>query len=209
MSTSASEDAVRTIGLAGNPPVLLLHPWWGITPAVSEWASDLANAGRRVLLPDLYGGKTAATIEEAEALSQAALDDDAALRLIGQCADELAAQEHAWAAMGFSMGGFLACHLAGRGAAGPDELVLFYGGQPPEGEVSRTRRVVLHVVPDDEYFTDEEVAAVEDAFRAAGTGLKTYRYDSSRHWFAERGSPGFDKPAFELARSRVIEQLRV
>jgi carboxymethylenebutenolidase len=106
--------------------------------------------------------------------------------------------------MGFSLGAFLACHLAGRGAAGPDELVLFYGGQPPQGDVSRTRRVVLHVVPDDEYFTGEEAAGVEDGFRAAGTELQINRYDSSRHWFAERGSPGF-----ELARSRVIEQLRV
>jgi dienelactone hydrolase len=68
--------------------------------------------------------------------------------------------------------------------------------------------VILHVVPDDEYFTGEELAAVEDGFRAAGAALTTYRYDGSRHWFAERGSPGFDKAAFELARSRVIEQLR-
>lgn len=94
-----------------------------------------------------------------------------------------------------------------RGAAGPDELALFYGGQPPGGEVSRTRRVVLHVVPDDEFFTADEFAAVEDGFRAAGTELTTYRYGGSRHWFAERGSPAFDEAAFELARSRVLEQL--
>lgn len=209
MSTSANGDAVRRVGPQGNPPVLLLHPWWGITAAISEWADCLADAGRRVVLPDLYGGKTADTIEAAESLSQAAMADPAALGLIDQCADELAAQEHAWAAVGFSMGGFLACPLAGRGAAGPDELVLFYGGQPPLSEVSRTRRVDLHVVPDDEYFTGEEVAATEDAFRAAGSDLRTYLYGNSRHWFAERGSPGFDEPAFTLARSRVIEQLRV
>ena len=111
--------------------------------------------------------------------------------------------------MGFSMGAFLACSLAGRGAAGPDELILFYGGQPPEGEVSRTRRVILHVAPGDEYFTDEELAAVEEGFRGAGSNVQTYRYHGSGHWFAERGSPGFDEPAFELARSRVIEDLRV
>jgi carboxymethylenebutenolidase len=209
MSKSTDGDAVRRIGPAGNPPVLLLHPWWGITAAVVEWAEVLGDAGRRVLLPDLYGGKTVDTIEEAEALSEAALGDPAAWRLIEQCAEELAAQEHPWAAVGFSLGGFLACPLAGRGAAGPDELVLFYGGQPPQGDISRTRRVDLHVVPDDEYFTAEEIAAVEDAFRAAGSDLRTYQYDGGRHWFAERGSPGFDEPAFTLARSRVVELLRV
>jgi carboxymethylenebutenolidase len=200
-------DAVRMVGDPGNPPVLLLHPWWGITPAVTGWASDLASAGRYVWIPDLYGGKTASTIEEAETLAQALLGSDGVVPLIDQCAHELGALGQPWAAMGFSLGGFLACPLAGRGAAGPDELVLFYGGQPPGGEVSRTRRVVLHVVPDDEFFTAEELATVEDGFRAAGTELTTYRYDGSHHWFAERGSPAFDEAAFELARTRVLEQL--
>lgn len=144
--------------------MLLLHPWRGITAAVTEWAADLASAGRRVLVPDLYGGRTAATIDEAEALSEATLTDDATFVFIQRCADELAAQEYPWAAMGFSMGAFLACSLAGRGAAGPNELILFYGGQPPEGEVSRTRRVVLHVAPGDDFFTDTELAAVKAGF---------------------------------------------
>jgi len=43
MSPTAGEDAVRTFGAAGSPPVLLLHPWWGITPAVTERAADLAG----------------------------------------------------------------------------------------------------------------------------------------------------------------------
>src|SRR6266496_2410930 len=46
------------------------------------------------------------------------LGHGAALGLIEQCADELAAREHPWAAMGFSMGGFLACMLAGE-VSGP------------------------------------------------------------------------------------------
>jgi len=209
MSPPAGQNAVRTFAAAGSPPVLLLHPWWGITPAVTEWAADLAGVGRRVLVPDLYGGRTAATIDQAEALSGATLSDDATFGFIQRCADELAAQEHPWAAMGFSMGGFLACSLAGRGAAGPDELILFYGGQPPAGEVSRTRRVVLRVAPGDEYFTDTELAEVEGGFRAAGSDVQTFRYHGSGHWFAEHGSPGFDEPAFELARSRVIGDLRV
>jgi carboxymethylenebutenolidase len=113
MSSPADENAVRTFGAAGHPPVLPLHPWWGITPAVTEWAADLAGVGRRVLVPDLYGGRTVATIEEAEALSEATLADHATFGFIQRCADELAAQEHPWAAMGFSLGGFLACSLAG------------------------------------------------------------------------------------------------
>jgi carboxymethylenebutenolidase len=207
MSASASANGVRTVGAADDPPVLLLHPWWGVTPAMDEWAQDLAGAGRRVVVPDLYGGRTASTIEEADALAQAALEDDATFRFVERCADELAGQGRPWAAMGFSLGAFLACHLAGRGSSGPDELVLMYGGQPPQGEISRTRRAGMHVVPDDEYFTAEEIAAVQDAFRAAGTQLDIYLYPASGHWFAERGSPAFDEPAFEQARARVLAQL--
>jgi dienelactone hydrolase len=117
MSPPAGENAVMTFGAAGSPPVLLLHPWWGITPAVTEWAADLAAVGRRVLVPDLYGGRTAATIDEAEALSEAALTDDATFGFIQRRADELAAQEHPWTAMGFSMGGFLACSLGRAGSS--------------------------------------------------------------------------------------------
>lgn len=105
--------------------------------------------GRRVVVPDLYGGATAATVADAEALAEATLEDPAALALVERCADGLAAEGAPWAAVGFSMGAFLACHLAARGAAAPDELVLFYGGQPPQGTDVRTRRADLHVVPDD------------------------------------------------------------
>jgi carboxymethylenebutenolidase len=208
MGTPAGEVAVQAVGAADGPPVLLLHSWWGITPAMHQWASDLAGVGRRVWLPDLYGGKSAATITEAEELSEAALSDEAAARLIDQCAGQLAAGPARWAALGFSMGGYLACGLAGRGTGGPDELVLFYGCQPPVGEITRTRRVTFHVAPDDEYCTDEEIAAAEAAFRAAGAAPDVYTYVGSHHWFAEPGSQGFREHAYELARSRVLDELR-
>jgi dienelactone hydrolase len=56
MSTPAGENPGEDSRRAGNLPVLLLHPWWGITPAVNKWTADLATAGRRVRLPDLYAG---------------------------------------------------------------------------------------------------------------------------------------------------------
>lgn len=68
--------------------------------------------------------------------------------------------------------------------------------------------MVLHVAPGDGYFTDEKLAAVEGGFRRAGSDVQIYRYHGSGQWFAERGWPGFNEPAFELARSRVIEDLR-
>ena len=202
-------NAVTTRGDARSPGVLLLHPWWGVTPAMRWWADQLVSVGRRVVVPDLYGGATAATVAEAEARAEATLQDPAALSLVQRCADGLAAEAAPWAAMGFSMGAFLACNLAGRGAAGPDQLVLFYGGQAPQGTDVRTRRVDLHVPPDDPWFGDDELAAVEAGFRDAGADVIVYRYEGCGHWFAETGSPGYEPAAADLARDRVLERLSV
>src|SRR5215204_276807 len=53
---TTNPDAVTTRGDGGSPGVLLLHPWWGVTPAMRWWADQLVSVGRRVVVPDLYGG---------------------------------------------------------------------------------------------------------------------------------------------------------
>lgn len=203
----STSDRVLTAGPAGAPGVLLLHPWWGVTPAVREWADHLVAAGRRVLVPDLFDGALPATEAAAETLADAALADPATAELVAASADTLAADGVPWAAMGFSLGAFLACPLAGRGDAAPDELVLFYGGRPPTGDV-RTRRVELHVAPGDPWFAEEELAEVSSGFGNAGAEVVVHRYEGARHWFAERDSPGFDAAAAGLARDRVLARLR-
>ena len=199
---------VTTTGDAGAPAVLLLHPWWGVTPAVRWWADQLVSAGRRVVVPDLYGGVIVATEDEAEALAQATLGDPRASAFVEQCADDLAADGIPWAAMGFSMGAYLACALASRGDAGPADLILCYGGRPPAAGDVRTRHVDLHVAPGDPWFDDGELAAVEGGFRTAGSEVTVHRYEGAGHWFAEEGSPGYDAAAAALARDRILERLR-
>lgn len=206
---TAPSGTVTTLGDSGSPGVLLLHPWWGLTPAVRWWADQLVSAGRRVVVPDLFGGVTATSAEQAEELAQATLQDPATLTTLEGYADDLAADGIPWAAVGFSMGAYLACPLVGRGAADPDELVLFYGGRPPPGDDVRTRRVALHVAPADPWFEDQELAEVAAGFRRAGADVVVHRYEGAGHWFAESGSPGYEPVAATLARDRVLDRLRV
>ncbi|MGY1710641.1 dienelactone hydrolase family protein [Geodermatophilus sp. SYSU D00758] len=203
------DDPVMTLGAEAAPGVLLLHPWWGVTPAVRLWAEHLVAVGRRVLVPDLFGGRRTCQVHEAEQLAQAAIADPEVQALVDRCADRLAAGGRPWVAMGFSLGAFLACRLAARGTTAPEELELLYGGQPPTGPDVGTRHVELHVVPDDPWFPEAELTPVEEGFRAAGAEVVVHRYPGCGHWFAEEGSTGYDPVAATVVRDRVLDRLRV
>ncbi len=50
-----------------GPGVLVLHAWWGLTEPFRQVCDRLAEAGFVALAPDLYRGKTTASVEEAHA----------------------------------------------------------------------------------------------------------------------------------------------
>src|SRR5215471_4465990 len=58
-----------------GPGVIVLHAWWGLTEPFQRVCDRLAEVGFVALAPDLYHGKTTASVEEAQALG-ATLDQD-------------------------------------------------------------------------------------------------------------------------------------
>src|SRR2546423_6400303 len=54
-----------------GPGVVVLHAWWGLTEPFRQVCDRLAQAGFVAFAPDLYQGKTATTVEEAEAVASA------------------------------------------------------------------------------------------------------------------------------------------
>ncbi|HEX5941086.1 MAG TPA: alpha/beta fold hydrolase, partial [Anaerolineales bacterium] len=95
--------------------VLILHAWWGLNDFFTNLADRLAAEGFTVLAPDLYGGRTAATIQEAEELS-GTLDHREAIKDVTGAAEYLLAhpsvEGSALGAVGFSMGAAYATWLA-------------------------------------------------------------------------------------------------
>ena len=49
--------------------VLVLHAWWGLNDSVRDVCERLAESGYLAFAPDLYQGKIATTIPDAERLS--------------------------------------------------------------------------------------------------------------------------------------------
>src|SRR5437867_12245542 len=62
-----------------GPGVLVLHAWWGLTDFFKGLSDRLASAGFVAFAPDLYGGATASTRDEAKKLLSK-LDDEAGRR---------------------------------------------------------------------------------------------------------------------------------
>ena len=76
-----------------GPGVLVLHAWWGLNETMKALCDRLAGEGFVAFAPDLYHGKIATTIKEAEALSgsldegKAKTDIAEAVEFLGERAD--------------------------------------------------------------------------------------------------------------------------
>jgi carboxymethylenebutenolidase len=196
-----------------GPGVLVLHAWWGLNDTIKAFCTRLAEAGFVAFAPDLYHGKVADTIAEAETLGQA-LDAnhrqakaeiaEAAMFLnerVGQAGGGLAV-------IGFSLGAYYALDLA---AADPEyihSVVLFYG--TGGGDFSNSRAAYLgHFAENDEFEPPANVDELEDSLRQAGRPVTFYSYPGTGHWFFEPDrSQAYNQAAASLAWERTLAFLK-
>lgn len=192
-----------------GPGVLVLHAWWGLTPFIRELCDRLAAEGFVALAPDLYGGPTAATVEEAQALVDGADGERvraAALAGLEALRAHPAVSGGRVAALGLSFGaawGLLLSTLDPAIAA----VVIFYGTYPLDFAPARAA-YLGHFAPDDPWEPAEAVAELERALRGAGRELTFHRYPGTAHWFFERDRPEYDPEAAALAWERTLAFLR-
>jgi len=73
--SQAQPDGFLAVPVNGiGSAVLVLHAWWGLNDTMRAFCTRLAESGFVAFAPDLYHGKVADTIADAEALMMA-LDD--------------------------------------------------------------------------------------------------------------------------------------
>jgi carboxymethylenebutenolidase len=204
-------------GFLAAPPtgsgrgVLVLHPWWGLNDTIRTFCAQLSEAGFIAFAADLYHGKLATTIKEAEGLSNA-LDSKEARTDITDAVDFLSERAapggQELAVIGFSLGAYFALDLS---VTDPDHIravVVFYGTRA--GDYTASRADYLgHFAEADEYESESDINSLEESLRAAGRPVTFYRYPGTGHWFFEPDrTEAFKQVAAALAWERTLTFLR-
>ena len=205
---------LATPDAAMGPGVVVLHAWWGLTQPFRQVCDRLAEAGFVALAPDLYRGKTATTVEEAEALG-AALDGElervrgdiaGAVQFLRQNdATRRADGRGTLAVVGFSLGGAYALDMSVNLAEEIAAVVTFYASYIGPDYRGAKAAYLCHFAEDDPYESAESVAEMEQALRAGGKRSTFYTYPGTTHWFFEANRPdAYDAAAAALAWERTV-----
>jgi carboxymethylenebutenolidase len=211
-------DAHLAVPAQGSGPgVLVLHAWWGLTPPFERMCDRLAQAGFMAIAPDLYHGKTATTVEEAQALCKE-LDQDVerwrgdiagAIQLLRQHkATTLEGGRGSFALIGFSLGGAYALDMSITLAEEIAAVVTFYSSYPGLDYTSARAAYLCHFAEDDPFEPAESAVCMEQELQAAQRPVSVHIYPGTRHWFCEENRSEYDAEAADLAWQRTIAFLR-
>src|SRR3954468_24091467 len=196
-----------------GPGVLVLHAWWGLNDTVRAVCTRLAEAGFVAFAPDLYHGKVADTIADAEALGKAL--DANHLQAKAEIADatrflsERAGQpDRGLAVIGFSLGAYYALDLATADPEHIRSVVIFYG--TGDDDFSSSRAAYLgHFAENDVYEPQSNVDHLEESLRRAGRSVTFYPYSGTEHWFFEPDrTEAYNQAAASLAWDRTLDFLK-
>ena len=211
--TAAKPPGFLAVPTAGHGRgVLVLHAWWGLNDTMKSVCTRLSDAGFTAYAPDLYHGKVATTVAEAEQLARAT-DGPKCMTDVAGAVDflaERAAQGGSeLAVIGFSFGAFYALNLS---VADPERIrsvVVFYGTGPDDYSTAKAA-YLGHFAEADEYESEAAVNALEDSLRAAGRPVTIHRYPGTGHWFFEPDRPdAYRSAAATLAWERTLAFLKL
>lgn len=190
-----------------GPGVLVLHPWWGLNKDIKNVADRLAEAGFVALAPDLYDGRIATTIEQAEEYS-GLMDENSAEEIIRAAMKQLLAHEACQGpkigVIGFSLGGMYGVWAAHAQPEQVAAVVLFYG--PGMLEQTNTQASYLgHFAENDPYEDADYIEQLEQALKEHGRPTTFHTYPNVGHWFFEPSRPdAYDDAASQLAWERTL-----
>ena len=184
--------------------VLLFHHAQGLTPGVVAFADELRAAGHTVHAPDLYDGKTFASLDEGVAYAKQV--GFGAFLERGRLAAEGLPNEVVYG--GFSLGVMPAQMLAQTRPAAKGALL--FSAAFPASEFGRSWPqgvpLQVHMMEADEWALEDLPAArklVEEV-----DGAELFLYPGDRHLFADNTLGDYDENAATLLTERVLAFLK-
>jgi len=212
--TRTQPDGYLAIPTAGKGnPILVLHAWWGLNETIKDFCTRLAQSGFTTFAPDLYHGRVADSIDDAEALGKT-LDTNhiqakaeianAAMFLLERGGQDVGSI----AVIGFSLGAYYALDLAATHPEHIRSVIIFYG--TGGGDFSKSKAAYLgHFAENDQFEPQSNVDDLEESLRRAGRLVTFYRYRDTGHWFFEPDrKQAYNPEAADLAWDRTLAFLK-
>lgn len=180
--------------------VVLYHHVQGLTEGVRSFADELRQAGHTVHTPDLFDGRTFATIDEGMAFAGDA--GFGALAERGVAAAEDFSPQSVYA--GFSFGVMVAQELAQTRPGARGALLMYsclpvseFGDAWPDDVP-----VQVHGKAADPFFAEDLEAA--EALVASTDRAELFLYPGEEHLFADSSLPAYDATAAGLLTQRAL-----
>jgi dienelactone hydrolase/uncharacterized damage-inducible protein DinB len=185
--------------------VIMFHHAQGLTDGVRQFADQLRAAGHRVTVPDLYEGKTFATLEDGVAHAGQIGFEEIIER--GRAAAERLPNELVYA--GFSLGVLPAQMLAQTRPGAKGALLLHaclplseFGGTWPDDVP-----VQVHAMDADPWFAGEgDIDAARELLKATWDAA-LFLYPGDQHLFTDASLPDYDAAATALVMQRALGML--
>ncbi len=183
--------------------VLLFHHALGQTPGFHAFAEELRAAGHTLHTPDLFEGRTFASIEEGMAHVES-IGFPEILRRGAAMAEGLPAD---MVYAGFSLGVVPAQALA-QARAGARGAILCYSCVPPAmlgGPWPADLSAEIHIMEDDA-LAAEDLGAARD-LASAHREVELFLYPGTGHYFADSSFGHYDAAAAGLLMERTLKFL--
>ena len=164
--------------------VLLLHSVYGCRPSEQAIAERLRGQGHRVVVPDLYDGRTAATVDAGFAIC----GEVGMARIAERAAGAAAGMPPATVLAGVSMGAGVAADLWARRPEAAGILLLHGVGAIPEAPRAGVP-LQLHLAEPDDYEDEALVAEWRALAAERGVAIEAFRYPGAGHYFLDAAFP--------------------
>jgi len=187
------------------PGVVVIQEWWGLNDQIKSVAERLASLGYRALVPDLYKGKVALDVAEAQHMMTNLNFGDAANQDVRGAAQYLKQSSAKVGVVGFCMGGALSLYAASKNPQ-VGACVVFYGIHPNvKPDLASLKAPVLGIYAElDAYVTPATVHELETKLKEHAKSAEMHIYPGVDHGFFNDTREVYNEAAAKDAWRRVL-----